>query len=147
MPPVDKLFGRGESAGKRYGFTTYDEDDIPRTELWPKRNVALTKGLSLEPSLINTPMVQENQWFLKKHFQRHWTKIFQVIAEDLNNKKNLYIWFKSSFLVEKYGWQLFCNSVVFRNSATFISKPFLWTYCNFQTYQSLYKNLVTAYIQ
>ena len=35
MPPVDRLygFGRTDSAGKRYGFTTYDEDDIPRTEL------------------------------------------------------------------------------------------------------------------
>ena len=74
MPPVDKLFGRGESAGKRYGFTTYDEDDIPRTELWrpkPKRSVALTKSHSLEPLLIITPMkVQQNEWtFSNKHFR------------------------------------------------------------------------------
>jgi hypothetical protein len=33
MPPVNRLMGGRESAGKRYGFTTYDEDDIPRTEL------------------------------------------------------------------------------------------------------------------
>jgi len=31
MPPVDKLLGGRDSAGKRYGFTTYDEVSISPT--------------------------------------------------------------------------------------------------------------------
>ncbi len=41
MPPVDKLLGGRDSAGKRYGFTTYDEVSISPTfykQLFCKKN-------------------------------------------------------------------------------------------------------------
>ena len=64
MPPVDRLIGGKDSAGKRYGYTTYDEDDIPRTELWrheigKKQILDFAKGLMIEQSLLNTPILQE----------------------------------------------------------------------------------------